>query len=155
LPSSPLPPRAPSSRPGATSRASAGSHHSWPFHFFASPAARGAPCAGRTPPSGRSFGLAFLPGSGRVVSLGQLPAPTTHGAAASLGHIAYLVGGRGTDPNTPTARIVAIDPARRRVRGAGHLSAPRSDLAAVSLGNRIVLAGGRVQEGSGSSTAGG
>jgi DNA-binding beta-propeller fold protein YncE len=87
--------------------------------------------------------LAFLPTSGRVIRLGQLPAPTTHGAAATLGHIAYLVGGRGTDTNTPTARIVAIDPDRHRVRVAGHLNAPRSDLAAVSLGDRIVLAGGR------------
>jgi DNA-binding beta-propeller fold protein YncE len=86
--------------------------------------------------------FAYRPG-GRVVRIGSLPAPTTHGAAASLAGTAYVIGGRGTDSNTPTARIVAIDPVHRRVRLIGRLRAPRSDLAAVNVGGRLLVAGGR------------
>ena len=131
-------------RPGTAARVVA--HLPSPVRYAAVTAVDGeVVIAGGSLPDGSASRavLAYLPTSGRVIRLGQLPAPTTHGAAATLGHVAYLVGGRGADTNTPTARIVAIDPARHRVRVAGHLSAPRSDLAAVSLGDRIVLAGGR------------
>ena len=37
--------------------------------------------------------------------------------------------------DTPTARIVAVDPRTRRVRAAGTLASPRSDLAAAALGD--------------------
>jgi YVTN family beta-propeller protein len=86
--------------------------------------------------------LAYRPG-GRVVQIGLLPAPTTHAAAAALGGTAYVIGGRGTNLNTPTSRIVAIDPARHKITLAGRLSAPRSDLAAVDVGGRVLVAGGR------------
>jgi DNA-binding beta-propeller fold protein YncE len=86
--------------------------------------------------------LAYRPG-GRVVQIGLLPAPTTHAAAAALGGTVYVIGGRGTNLNTPTSRIVAIDPARHKVTLAGRLSAPRSDLAAVDVGGRVLVAGGR------------
>ncbi len=131
-------------RPGAAARVVA--HLPSPVRYAAVTAVDGEVIvAGGSLPDGSASRavLAFRPTSGRVVPLGELPAPTTHGAAATLGHVAYLVGGRGTNTNTPTARIVAIDPSRNLVRVAGRLSAPRSDLAAVSLGDRIVLAGGR------------
>ena len=54
-----------------------------------------------------------------------------------------MIGGRGATLDTPTARIVAVDPRTGRIHRAGVLSAPRSDLAAVALGDRILLAGGR------------
>jgi YVTN family beta-propeller protein len=87
--------------------------------------------------------LQFDPGTGRVTSLGHLPAGTTHAAAATLGGDVYVIGGRGASLDTPTGRVVAVEPAGRRVRLAGTLRVPRSDLAAATIGNRIVLAGGR------------
>ena len=84
----------------------------------------------------------YTPGAGRVASLGRLPAPTTHAAAAAIGSLVYVIGGRGASLGTPTDRIVAVDPARKRVRKAGSLDTPLSDLAAVSSGHGIVVAGG-------------
>jgi hypothetical protein len=84
---------------------------------------------------------AYEPG-GKVTRIGRLPAPTTHAAAAAIGGIVYVVGGRGATLDTPTARIVAVDPVRRRIRGAGTLPEPLSDLAAVTSGDGILLAGG-------------
>jgi YVTN family beta-propeller protein len=82
-------------------------------------------------------------GTSRVVRIGSLPAATTHAAAATIGSTAFVIGGRGATVDTPTSRIVAIDPASHRIRSAGSLASPRSDLAAVSLGSRILLVGGR------------
>ena len=89
----------------------------------------------------------FDPGSGHVRVIGHLPVPTTHAAAATLGHTAFVVGGRGASVGTPTARIVAVDPAAGTVRPAGELRVPRSDLAAIGLGKRILLVGGRTASG--------
>jgi DNA-binding beta-propeller fold protein YncE len=85
---------------------------------------------------------AYRPG-GRVVRIGSLPAPTTHAAAAALAGTAYVIGGRGGDVNTPTARIVAIDPVHHKVGLIGHLRTPLSDLAVVNVGGRLLVAGGR------------
>ena len=82
-------------------------------------------------------------GTSRAVRIGSLPAATTHAAAATIGSTAFVIGGRGATVDTPTSRIVAIDPATRRIHSAGSLGSPRSDLAAVSLGSRILLVGGR------------
>ena len=87
--------------------------------------------------------LEFSPTTKRVTRIGTLPAPTTHAAAASIGDIAYVIGGRGAAVGTPVSRIVAIDVRRGRVHTAGSLASPRSDLGAASLGSRILLAGGR------------
>ena len=105
--------------------------------------------AGGSTPAGTASRLvyAFDPRTRQVRSIGRLPTPTTHAAAASLGEVTYVIGGRGAAPNTPTARIVAVDPDRRRIRSAGRLESPRSDLAAVGIGKRIVLAGGRGESG--------
>jgi YVTN family beta-propeller protein len=86
--------------------------------------------------------LEYVPSARRVVRIGRLPAPTTHAAAATLGSVAYVIGGRGASLDTPTDRIVAVDVRTKRIRAAGTLTEPRSDLAAVSLGSEIVLAGG-------------
>jgi YVTN family beta-propeller protein len=83
----------------------------------------------------------YTPGTSRVVLLGHLPAPTTHAAAAAVGDVAYIVGGRGAAVGTPTDRIVAV--VGSRVRRAGSLPIPLSDLAAVSTGTGLMLAGGR------------
>jgi YVTN family beta-propeller protein len=90
--------------------------------------------------------LAYRPHGG-VVRVGFLPAPTTHAAAASLAGIAYVAGGRGTNLDTPTDQIVAIDPVRRSIKVAGRLSSPRSDLAAANAAREILLAGGRAPGG--------
>jgi DNA-binding beta-propeller fold protein YncE len=87
--------------------------------------------------------FAYTPGATRAVRIARLPAPTTHAAAAALGRAVYVIGGRGTALDTPTARIVAVDPASGRIHAAGRLTTPRSDLAAVTHGASILLAGGR------------
>src|SRR5579885_692369 len=59
--------------------------------------------------------LVYRPGGG-VGRIGRLPAPTTHAAAATIGATAYVIGGRGAVLDTPTARIVAVDPGAKRIR---------------------------------------
>jgi hypothetical protein len=87
--------------------------------------------------------LEYVPAAGEILRIGRLPAPTTHAAAAALGDVAYVIGGRGAAVGTPTFRVVAVDVRPGRIRRAGRLSTPRSDLAAVAVGTRILLAGGR------------
>ena len=97
--------------------------------------------------------LEFVPGAGRVVRVGRLPAPTTHAAAAAIGGVAYVIGGRGAAAGTPTRRIVPSTPRTRRIRAAGALRAPRSDLAAARVGGRILVAGGARRAGAVSTLA--
>jgi YVTN family beta-propeller protein len=85
----------------------------------------------------------FDPATRRVTLAGHLPALTTHGAAAALGGIVYVLGGRSATADTPTARIVAVDPVGRKIRPAGSLAQPLSDEAAVSVPGGILVAGGR------------
>jgi YVTN family beta-propeller protein len=82
----------------------------------------------------------YRPGSGHVVRVGRLPAPTTHAAAAALGSSVLVIGGRGATVGTPTERIVAVD---SRVHVVGRLAEPLSDLAAVATPHGVLLAGGR------------
>ena len=91
--------------------------------------------------------LLYVPTTGRVTKLGTLPAPTTHAAAAAIGNVAYVIGGRGALTGTPTTAIVAIDVARKRVRAAGQLQRARSDLAAATFGSRIIVVGGKSSSG--------
>ena len=108
--------------------------------------------AGGTRPDGSALDdvLAFDPASGAVTRIGRLPAPTTHAAGAGLGDVAYVVGGRGSSPGTPTARILAIDPAKRTVRPAGSLPSPLSDAAAIAQNGAVLVIGGA---GAGGATA--
>ena len=76
-----------------------------------------------------------------------MAAPVTHAAAATLGDIAYVLGGRGPTTGTSTAAIIAVDIAHQRLHRAGRLAEPLSDLAAVGLGDRILVAGGRGRNG--------
>ncbi|MEN3341760.1 MAG: hypothetical protein V7644_1164 [Actinomycetota bacterium] len=89
----------------------------------------------------------YAPGARRVVRIGRLPSPTTHAAAAAIGSTAFVVGGRGAAPGTPTSRIVAVDPLAGRIRAAGTLHQPLSDLAAVPTRRGILLAGGSGRSG--------
>ena len=91
--------------------------------------------------------LAFDTHTRKVRRIGTLPAPTTHAAAASIGRIAYVIGGRGSMLHTPSARIFAIDLPSGRVRPAGTLGVARSDLAAVGAGDAILVAGGQARSG--------
>jgi len=90
---------------------------------------------------------AYTPGKRAVVTVGRLPAPTTHAAAAAIGATAFVIGGRGATVGTPTGRIVAVDPVKGTVRSFGSLSQPLSDLAAVSEPRGILLAGGHAATG--------
>jgi YVTN family beta-propeller protein len=90
---------------------------------------------------------AFTPATHRVTLIGRLPAPTTHAAAAAIGTTAFVIGGRGASLDTPTARIVAVDPLKRTVRAMGSLPQPLSDLAAVRDPRGILLAGGHAATG--------
>jgi YVTN family beta-propeller protein len=94
---------------------------------------------------------AFVPATRKVIRIGRLPAPTTHAAAAAIGDIAFVVGGRGAAVGTPTDRIVAVDPLKRTVRVVGSLGRLLSDLAAVGDPRGILLAGGRDASGTVSS----
>jgi large repetitive protein len=87
--------------------------------------------------------LSFDPSTGRVTRIGSLPAPLTHASAASLDGIVYVIGGRGSAPNSQTAAILAIDPANGRVRHAGTLVRPLSDAAVATVGGHILIAGGQ------------
>ena len=111
--------------------------------------------AGGSTPNGTASRtvLSFDPARGRVRTIGLLPAPTTHAAAATFNGIAYVIGGRGAAVGSATARISAIDPSNGRVRRAGVLAAPLSDLAAVSVRGGILVAGGHGPAGT-SSTIG-
>ncbi|HSX21726.1 MAG TPA: hypothetical protein VLE97_03015 [Gaiellaceae bacterium] len=84
----------------------------------------------------------YTPGAHSAVRVGRLPAPTTHAAAAAIGRVAYVIGGRGATVGTPTDRIVAIDSVTHKVTAAGLLDQPLSDLAAVADADGIVLYGG-------------
>jgi DNA-binding beta-propeller fold protein YncE len=91
--------------------------------------------------------LEYVPPNRRIVRIGRLPAPTTHAAAAALGDVAYVVGGRGAASGSVTTRVVAVELRSGRIRRAGRLLTPRSDLAAATVGTRILLAGGRGRNG--------
>src|SRR5205085_1235399 len=69
----------------------------------------------------------FAPSRGGVVRrVGSLPAPTTHAAAATLGSVAYVIGGRGAVLGPPTARIGAIAQAGRARRARSLVYVPNS-----------------------------
>src|SRR5689334_13301877 len=127
-------------------RARVVAHLPMPVRYAGVAAARGKlVVAGGSLPSGSASSAIFVysPRDGGLRRAGRLPAPTTHAAAAALGGIAYVIGGRGAALDSPTARVVSVDPRSGRVRRAGHLRQPLSDVSAVSLGSTILLAGGR------------
>ena len=131
-------------RPGTPARVVA--HLPTPVRYAAVTAAAGKlVIAGGSLPNGSASDavLEYAPTRGRVVRIGSLPAPTTHAAAAALGDVAYVVGGRGSSVGSAASRVVAVDLRSGRIQRAGRLSTPRSDLAAVTLGTRILVAGGR------------
>ena len=101
--------------------------------------------AGGSTPNGTASRvvLAFDPARRAIKAIAELPAPTTHAAAATLNGIAYVIGGRGATVGSAIGRVSAIDPTSGRLRPAGTLAAPRSDLAAVTVPGGILLAGGR------------
>jgi YVTN family beta-propeller protein len=91
--------------------------------------------------------LTFDPATRRVVQVGRLASPTTHAAAAALGNVAYVIGGRGATLGTQTTRVEAIDVRTGRIRPFGVLRIARSDLGAVTADNHILLAGGKAATG--------
>ena len=101
--------------------------------------------AGGSLPNGTASSAVYLVSlpAGKVRLLGRLPAPTTHAAAATLDGLAIVIGGRSASLDTPTRRIVAVDPVTGRIRQAGLLRVARSDLFATGGNGRILLAGGR------------
>src|SRR5206468_3328465 len=129
-------------RPGAPAHVVA--HLPTPLRYAAVTAASDrVVIAGGSLPSGNASDavLAFVPAQRRLLRVGRLPAPTTHAAAAAVGNVAYVLGGRGATVGSATARIVGVDLGTRRIWAAGRLTTARSDLAAATLGTRIVLAG--------------
>lgn len=139
-------------KPGG--RASVVAHLPSPVRYAAVTAAGGKlVVAGGSLPSGKASAavLVYDPATGRVRRVGNLPAMTTHAAAAELGDLAYVIGGRGAATGTPTTRVVSVDPRTGVVRRAGRLAIPLSDASAASLGSRILVAGGRAARGTQSS----
>src|SRR5436190_12478556 len=62
--------------------------------------------------------LDYSPSSGRIGRIGMLPSATTHAAAAGVGDLLYVIGGRGAALGTAPARIGAGDPRTHRGRAA-------------------------------------
>jgi hypothetical protein len=91
--------------------------------------------------------LRFDPASGRVVAIGRLPGVLTHAAAVALDGSMYVLGGRGSGPDSQTGEVLAIAPASGRVTPVGRLPMALSDAAAGVIGGRVVLAGGRSASG--------
>jgi YVTN family beta-propeller protein len=100
--------------------------------------------AGGSLPSGSATDAVYeyTPGTSHVGRIGRLPAATTHAAAATIGSIAYVIGGRAAALGTPTGRIVGIDVARRKIVLAGTLRQPLSDLMAIGAAHGILVIGG-------------
>jgi DNA-binding beta-propeller fold protein YncE len=131
-------------RPGTGARIVA--HLPTPIRYAAVTAAAGkVVIAGGSLPSGAASRAvyAFDPATRAVRRIGNLPAPTTHAAAAPYRGQALVIGGRGAQTGTATARIVAVDPVRDKLRLAGRLTTPTSDAAAFTLDGRVLVAGGR------------
>jgi YVTN family beta-propeller protein len=139
-------------KPGG--RALVVAHLPFPVRYAAVAAAGGKlVVAGGSLPSGAASAavLVYDPATKRLRRVGDLPAATTHGAAAGLGDLVYVIGGRGAASGTPTARIVSVDPGTGSVRQAGHLAAPLSDESVAALGSSLLVAGGRDARGTQSS----
>lgn len=109
---------------------------------------------GSTPARASNAIYSFAPSTGRVRRIGTLPQPITHGGAATLGSVVYLVGGRGNALSAQTSKVWAIDPRTGRVKAAGHLPQPLSDSGVVALGHGIVVAGGLAPSGATVSSVG-
>ncbi len=101
---------------------------------------------GQTPQGPTRQILSFDPATGRVVSLGSLPAAISHAAAAALAGFVYIVGGRD-GRSTPTRSLTAVDPASGVATPAGSLPQPLSDATATAAGSTIVVAGGQSSTG--------
>jgi YVTN family beta-propeller protein len=101
--------------------------------------------AGGSQPNGNASRTIYVwkPGTRRARAVGSLPAPTTHAAGVTLDGTVYIVGGRGSGLETPTDRVVSIDPRTGRARIVGRLPRPTSDAGAASTASRILVFGGR------------
>jgi hypothetical protein len=75
--------------------------------------------------------------------VGTLPHPLTHASAATLGGIAYIVGGRGDSVDSQSAEVWGFDPASGAVRRVGALPEGLSDTGVAAVAGRIIVAGGR------------
>ena len=89
----------------------------------------------------------FDPSTRKVSRIARLPQPLTHAAAAAVGRIVYVMGGRGALEGTQVSQVLAIDTASGRVTRAGKLPLPASDMGAGAVAGHIVLAGGRDRSG--------
>ena len=89
----------------------------------------------------------FDPATRRVTRIAELPRPLTHAAAAAVGRVVYVMGGRGPLQGTQVSQVLAIDTASGRVTRAGKLPVPASDMGAGAVAGHIVLAGGRGRSG--------
>jgi DNA-binding beta-propeller fold protein YncE len=130
-------------RPGSASRIVA--HLPSPLRYPAVTASGDAVViAGGSRPDGSASRAvyAFHPGRRSLTLIGQLPAATTHAAAASLAGIAYIIGGRGATLGSARTAVIAVDPRTRRVERVGSLRMALSDLAAASVGGGITVVGG-------------
>ena len=68
--------------------------------------------------------------------------PVGHAAAATIGGLVFVIGGRSNGPGTQTRAIYAIDPATGDVRFAGTLPVGLSDPAVATSEDSILIAGG-------------
>lgn len=75
--------------------------------------------------------LSFDPATHNVQHVDDLPSPITHAAAVALGSYVYILGGRGSAPDTQRAAIIAIDPTIGHSVQVGRLPQPLSDATAI------------------------
>jgi N-acetylneuraminic acid mutarotase len=91
--------------------------------------------------------LRFDPISRSVTRIGRLPRPLTHASAVTFGSYVYVLGGRGSSPESQTSAIFAIDPLDGFVTPAGRLPLALSDAAASVARGQILIAGGHSSSG--------
>lgn len=83
----------------------------------------------------------FDPSSGTVRQVARLPYPLTHAAAVAADGALFVIGGRGEQPGTQHAAILAVS-ANGKVTVAGRLPLELSDVSAAAVGETAILAGG-------------
>jgi len=84
---------------------------------------------------------AFEPAAARVHTIALLPHGVTHAAGVALGGVLLVIGGRGEQPGSQRATILAVSPTGS-VGVAGALPRALSDVTAVATPAGAVLAGG-------------
>lgn len=84
----------------------------------------------------------FDTASGKVSTIGHLPAPVAGAAAVTLDGRVYVIGGQAANGRA-VASVTAVDPTNGSVRAQAPLARPISNAGAVTIGGQAWIFGGR------------